>query len=466
MIERYTRKVMGEVWGPESRFGYMLEVEKAVAIAQADLKLIPEKAARAIRLKGKFNVKRILELEQSTKHDVIAFVSNVAEEVGPEGRYVHFGLTSSDVLDTALSLQIRKAGEILTESLLGLLKNLEQLVLREKKTICAGRTHGMHAEPTTFGLKMAGHLSEIKRCQNRLDQALRQMAICKLSGAVGTYSTQTPKVEALVAARLKLECETVATQVIPRDRHAELFFALAMCGAALERLAVELRHLQRTEVGEVTEGFQKGQKGSSAMPHKKNPISAENLTGVARLLRSYLQAAMENIALWHERDISHSSVERVILPDAFIICDYALDRMAQLLKGLEINRERMKHNILLSQGQLFSSHLLLKLVASGLSREEAYQKVQSLSHSLRPGEQLESKLRKDKDLKGRISAKEIQELFKGSAHIEAAVQLVDRVIAVKGSRSKSSGSKIARSSRTSSKTARKKPSRLKRTKSR
>ncbi len=426
MIERYTRAEMGRVWDQENRFAKMLEVEIAVAKAQAALGLIPQAAARDIQKKAKFNVKRILELEKTTKHDVIAFVSNVAENVGENGRYVHFGLTSSDALDTAMSLMVRDAGKVLQNSIVKLKTELKIQIRKHANTICAGRTHGMHAEPTTFGLKLAGFFAEVERNEERLQRALQQMMIGKLSGAVGTYSTQTEKVEALVCESLKLVPEKIATQVIPRDRHAELFFSLACFGAGLERLSVELRHLQRTEVGEVVEGFTPGQKGSSAMPHKKNPISAENLTGCARLLRAYSHAAIEDVALWHERDISHSSVERVIFPDAFILADYACDRMAVLIKGLFVDSKRMRQNMEHSQGTLFSSHLLLSLVEAGVSREDAYKTVQRLSHSLKAGEQLEAKVSKDKEVTKHLSLKEIKTVFSGKRHQESASQVLSR----------------------------------------
>lgn len=426
MIDRYTRAEMGDVWVQQNRFAKMLEVEIAVAKAQAKLGLIPQAAARDIQKKSKFDVKRILELEKTTKHDVIAFVSNVAENVGENGRYIHFGLTSSDALDTAMSLLVRDAGRVLQQSINRLKAELLTQLQKHSQTICAGRTHGMHAEPTTFGFKLAGFFAELERNEERLHRALEQMMVGKLSGAVGTYSTQTEKVEQLVCEILKLTPETVATQVIPRDRHSELFYALASLGAGLERLSVELRHLQRTEVSEVVEGFSPGQKGSSAMPHKKNPISAENLTGCARLLRAYSLAALEDVALWHERDISHSSVERVIFPDAFILADYACDRMATLIKGLFVDTKRMKQNMELSQGTLFSSHLLLELVEAGVSREEAYKIVQRLSHSLKANEQLESKALKDKEVLEHINAKQIKTVFAGKKHQESASRILSR----------------------------------------
>ncbi len=427
VIERYTRPEMGLLWDLDHKFGKMLEVEIAVAKVQAEMGLIPAVAARQISAKGRFSVKRINEIEKQTKHDVIAFVTNVAENVGPHGRYVHFGLTSSDVLDTAFSLQIRDAGALLLKSLLILERNLKDLIKTHTETLCAGRTHGMFAEPTTFGFKMAGFLAEIKRNHLRLTRALEQMNIAKISGAVGTYSALSPELEAKVAKKLKLIPESIATQVIPRDRHAEVIWALAMIGANLERLAVELRHLQRSDVSEVTEGFSRGQKGSSAMPHKKNPISAENITGAARLLRAYLMAAIEDIALWHERDISHSSVERVIFPDAFILCDYAVHRMAGLIGGLQVNKKQMIENINRSQGQLFSSHVLLSLVNQGLSREEAYAHVQRVSHGLKPGEQLQKKLLKDPELKKLLKPKELGAIFSGERYKKNIKKVIKRV---------------------------------------
>lgn len=426
MIERYTRPEMGLIWDLDHRFSKMLEVEIALAQAQSELGIIPKVAAKAIAAKGRFNVKRIGEIEKQTKHDVIAFVSSVAENVGPHGKYVHFGLTSSDVLDTAFSLQVREAGVVLMNSLVLLEKSLVATVKKNEDTLCAGRTHGMFAEPTTFGFKMAGFLAELRRNRARVETALAQMMICKLSGAVGTYSSQGVQVEDKVARKLKLKSETIATQVIPRDRHAEMILSLAMLMSGLERLAIELRHLQRSEVGEVTEGFSKGQKGSSAMPHKKNPISAENITGLARLVKGYAVAALDNIPLWHERDISHSSVERVIFPDAFIVTDYALNRMSHLIDSLEVNKKRMLENIDSSQGQLFSSHVLLGLVEKGMSRETAYAHVQRLCHSLQRGEQLRNKIAEDPEIGPLLKAKELDDIFSGKKHKKSIKAVIQR----------------------------------------
>lgn len=427
MIDRYTRKEMGRIWSLENKFKKMMDVEIEVARVQAKHKMIPRKAALDIASKAKVNPKRILEIEKTTKHDVIAFVSNMAESVGPSGKYIHYGLTSSDVLDTATGLLIKESGEELSQTI----ENLDKVLRRKAKhhlgTLCAGRTHGMHAETTSFGMKLMGYVSELGRHQVRLRNAFAQASVGKLSGAVGTFSQLSEKIESEVCHRLDLLAEPISTQVIPRDRHAEVFCALALWGGFLERLAVELRHLQRTEIGEVVEDFSVGQKGSSAMPHKKNPISAENITGAARLLRAYQQAAMENMSLWHERDISHSSVERVILPDAMILSDYATDRMTQLISRLYVDKERMRQNMNLSRGQLMSSTVLLRLVESGLSREEAYGHVQRVSLSLKSGEHLKAKILKDGFFVKQLGRKVIESVFKESNLKSHFTQLAKRV---------------------------------------
>lgn len=428
MIDRYSRPEMAAVWSAEAKFSRMMDVEISVAKTQAQLGLIPKRAAREIEQKAKFNVKRISEIEQVTKHDVIAFVTNLAENVGPMGRYIHYGLTSSDVLDTALSLQIRDAGEVLLESVESYKKSLKKQIEKHVETLCCGRTHGMFAEITSFGVKLSGFYAELLRNENRLKTALQQIQICKLSGAVGTYSGQDQIVENKLAKRLKLVPETLATQVIPRDRHAELLWSMAMMGTGLERLAVELRHLQRSEVSEVLEGFSIGQKGSSAMPHKKNPISAENLTGLSRLLKSYVNPSLENISLWHERDISHSSVERVVFPDAFILLHYALYRAKNLLDSLQVNQKRMLANIESSQGQIFSSQVLLLLVRKGISRETAYAHIQRLCHSLGTGDHLRSKIKEDKELSKLVTSKELDLIFSGKSVKKKLKSIVKRVI--------------------------------------
>lgn len=418
MISRYSTELMNEQFAAHSRFEYMKKVEVECAIVQAEMGLIPKKAAQDIKTKSKFQVERILEIEATTKHDVIAFVSNMAENVGENGRYIHFGLTSSDVLDTAFSLQICDAIDIVVAEVGLLQKALQQMVKAHKKTICAGRTHGIFAEITTFGFKMAGFAEETERNLKRLLLARENIRICKLSGAVGTSSALPMEFENKVAQRLKLFVEPFATQVIPRDRHAEVLNSLALLASGYERLAVELRHLQRSEVREVCEGFSKGQKGSSAMPHKKNPISAENLTGLARLMRSYAQAGFENIALWHERDISHSSVERVIFPDAFQLAHYMTIRLNNLVRDLYVDEENMFANTQKLGGVLYSSHLLLHLVdKKNMTREAAYSLVQRLAHDLKPGEHLKEKITKDKIASKLFSKNELNEIFSGAKHL-------------------------------------------------
>ncbi len=419
---------MGRIWEIENRFQKMMEVEIAVAQVQASLKIIPLKAAQQITQKARFSVERIHEIEQKTKHDVIAFVSCMAENVGEMGRFIHWGLTSSDVLDTAFSLQVVEAGNELEKTFQVFEKNLKIKIRKYSETLCAGRTHGMFAEVTTFGLKLAGFLAEFERNKSRVLRAIDQFRVVKLSGAVGTYSSQSAKVENLVGKKLKLIPETIATQVVPRDRHAEVIFSLAMMGAGIERFAIEMRHLQRSEVAEVTEGFSLGQKGSSAMPHKKNPISAENVTGLARLLKAYSQTALDNIPLWHERDISHSSAERVIFPDAFIVLDYMVNRMALLVEGLSVNEEQMQINIDRAQGQLFSSQILLALVDKGLDRETAYAHVQRLCHSLNKEEHLREKILNDSELKLLLKPKEVMDIFKGLKQKKSIKDTIGRIL--------------------------------------
>ncbi len=429
MIARYSHPEMSKIWSAENRFSYMLEVEKSVALVQGDKGIIPKKAAQAIQKKSQFNIDQINDLEKTLKHDVIAFVQNVAHYIGPMGRYFHFGLTSSDVLDTALSLQINQASLILFEQINILKVEFKKIIKAHKQTICAGRTHGMWAEPITFGLKMGGFLAELERNEARLKKALVENKICKLSGAVGTYSVLDLDIEAAVAKKLGLVPETIATQVIPRDRLAQMISAIAFLVTGYERLAIELRHLQRSEVGEILESFLPGQKGSSAMPHKQNPITAENITGLARLCRSYVIAAFENIALWHERDISHSSVERVILPDAFILADYSTRRLIQLLSGLYVNKDQMKLNIDKSGGLLMSSHFLLLLVEKGLTREKAYEMVQAVS--------FESKTKKaslydlalsNSEIMKLVTPKELNDVFSGKRHLRNVNKIINRVL--------------------------------------
>ena len=376
MIARYTRAEMGRVWSEERKLAAWLEVELAVVDVLADQGVVPPADARVVRARARATPAEVLERERVTDHDVAAFVDVVAASIGPEGRWVHHGLTSSDVLDTALALQLREAGALLVH---GARRVRDALVARAREhrdTLCVGRTHGVHAEPTTFGVKLAGFAWEAERNLRRLEGAVRGVEVGAISGAVGTYASAGSELEARVLERLGLRREDASTQVMARDRHAHLLGAVALAGAGLERLATEVRHLQRTEVREVEEPFRAGQKGSSAMPHKRNPIVSERITGLARLLRGYAQAGLEDVALWHERDISHSSVERVVLPDATIVLDYAQALAARVVEGMTVRPERMLANLDLTHGALYSQRALLALVAAGRSRDEAYRLVQ------------------------------------------------------------------------------------------
>jgi len=376
MIPRYTRKEMGALWSDESKYRAWLSVELAATEALSARGIVPAEDLRTIREKAAFDVSRIEEIEAQVKHDVIAFLQSVAEKVGPASRHVHYGLTSSDVVDTGLALQLVKACDLLLGGVDGLLAVLARQAHAHKATVMVGRTHGIHAEPYTLGLKFVGWHAEMRRNRSRLADAREQIRFGKLSGAVGTYAHLDPSVEADVMKSLSLNAEPLATQVIPRDRHAALVAALGILASSLDRIATEIRHLQRTDVREVEEPFAKGQKGSSSMPHKRNPIGCENVSGLARVVRAHVQAALEDIPLWHERDISHSSVERVILPDATILVDYMLHRMTGILDGLHVYPERMKENMGRMKGLVFSQAVLLALSAAGLTREQAYEIVQ------------------------------------------------------------------------------------------
>jgi adenylosuccinate lyase len=379
VIERYTRPGMGRLWTLENRFATWLEVELAVTRAWHDLGRVPAEALAWIEARAGFDTARILEIEETTRHDVIAFLTAVEERVGEAARWIHLGCTSSDIVDTAGALLLVRAGEIIDQGLERLLSALSLAAHRDRGLICMGRTHGVHAEPTSFGLKWAGFHSEFSRHRERFARARENVRFGKISGAVGTHAFLPPELEARTCELLGLVPEPVSTQVIPRDRHAEYFTTLAALGGGIERLCVELRHLQRTEVLEATEGFSKGQKGSSAMPHKKNPISAENLTGLSRLLRSNALAAMENMALWHERDISHSSVERVIMPDSTILADYMLHRLAGLMEKLVVHPDRVAANLMASHGLFFSQRVLTALIEAGQPRQKAYETVQAVA---------------------------------------------------------------------------------------
>lgn len=376
MIPRYSKPEMANIWTPENKFKIWLEIETLAAEKMADLGLVPKSVPKSLREKGGFDVERIDEIEREVKHDVIAFLTSVAEHVGEDSRYVHQGMTSSDVVDTAFAVQMQQAADILLADLDKLLAALKKRAREHKDTLCIGRSHGIHAEPTTFGLKLAGHYAAFARAKERLENAREEISVCAISGAVGTYATLDPEVEAYVAEKLGLRPETVSTQVIPRDRHAMFFATLGVIASSIENLAIEIRHLQRSEVREAEEFFSKGQKGSSAMPHKRNPILSENLTGLARVVRSAVTPAMENVALWHERDISHSSVERMIGPDATVTLDFALQRMSGLIENLLVYPDTMKANLEKLGGLVFSQRTLLALTQNGVSREDGYRIVQ------------------------------------------------------------------------------------------
>ncbi len=376
MIQRYTRPEMGAIWTDENRFKIWLEIELLACEQQETLGIIPSGTTAGIRKTARFETNRVLEIEEETKHDVIAFLTNVAEYVGPDSRFIHLGMTSSDVVDTAFSVQCKQAGERLLTGIDLLIAALGKRAREHKYTPCIGRTHGIHAEPLTFGLKLAVFYAEITRCRERMAHAVQTISAGKISGAVGTFEHLDPSVEEYVCTKLGLTPAPISTQIIQRDRHAEYFTTIALVGASLEKLAIELRHLQRTEVREAEEFFSKGQKGSSAMPHKRNPITMERVTGLARLLRGYAATAMENVALWHERDISHSSTERVIGPDATITLDYMLFLMTKTIETMYIYPEAMQRNLDLTRGLVFSQPVMLLLAKSGLSREESYKIVQ------------------------------------------------------------------------------------------
>ena len=376
MIPRYSRPQMAAIWEPENYFRIQLEIEALACEAQEKLGVIPAGTAKAVRERGKFDIERIREIEHEVHHETIAFLTNLAEHVGPEARFVHQGMTSSDVLDTCLAVQLTQAADILLADLDAVLAALKRRALEHKYTPMVARSHGVHAEPTTFGLKLGGHYAEFARNRDRLVAARKEIATCQISGAVGTFANIDPQVEAHVAKKLGLVPEPVSTQIIPRDRHAAFFMALALIAAAVERFATELRHLQRTELREASEFFAEGQKGSSAMPHKRNPVLSENLTGLSRVIRSAVIPALENVVTWHERDISHSSVERFIAPDATVTLDFALHRLAGIIDRMIVDPERMKANLDALGGLVDSQRFLLALTQAGMSREDAYRLVQ------------------------------------------------------------------------------------------
>ena len=428
MIPRYTRPEMARIWEPENRFRIWFEIEAHACDAQAELGVIPKEAAKAVWERGKWEIDRIDEIERETRHDVIAFLTNLAEYVGPEARFVHQGMTSSDVLDTCLAVQLTPAADLLLADMDALLAALTRRAYEYKDTVTIGRSHGIHAEPTTFGLKLAGHYAAFARGRERLVQARHDIATCAISGAVGTFANIDPRVEEHVAAKLGLSVEPVSTQVIPRDRHAFYFSVLGVIASSIENLATEIRHLQRTEVREAEEYFHPGQKGSSAMPHKRNPVLSENLTGLARIVRSAVVPAQENVALWHERDISHSSVERMIGPDATVTLDFALARLTGMMEKLVVYPERMQKNLDDLGGLVFSQRVLLALTQAGMSREDSYKAVQRNAMQVweKGGNYLDL-LSADPDIAKHISRDQLEPMFDMSYHTKHVDTVFKRV---------------------------------------
>ena len=428
MIPRYSRPVMKKIWDEENKFKIWFEIEAHAADRMASNGTIPKEAAKKIWELGKFEIDRINEIEKETKHDVIAFLTNLSENIGPEARFLHQGMTSSDVLDTTLSVQMVQATDILLEGLKKLLSSIKKRAFEHKNSICIGRSHGIHAEPTTFGLKLASFYAEFDRSYERLSRARDEISVCAISGAVGTFANIDPSVETYVASKMGLKPETISTQVIPRDRHASWFSCLSIIASSIERLAVEIRSLQRTEIREVEEYFSSGQKGSSAMPHKRNPVLTENLTGIARIVRASVIPAMENVALWHERDISHSSVERVFAPDASIALDFAIARMNNVIENLLIYPDRMKENMDQLKGLVNSQQVLLKLTQSNISREDAYSIVQEIAMQVWDGKgSFLSLLKENKTIKDKISEEELVELFDENYHTKNTDFIFNRV---------------------------------------
>jgi len=428
MIPRYSRDLVTNIWSQEEKYKIWLDIEIYAAEAMEKYKIIPKGVAAKVRKKSKINVKRIDDIEKITKHDVIAFLTSIAEKVGPEAKFLHQGMTSSDVLDTCFNIQLQRSGKILLNDVNDLLKTLKQKAYKHKNTICMGRSHGIHAEPITFGLKLATYYEEFKRNKKRLEDAVKEISTCAISGAVGTFAHITPKVEEYVAKKLNLKPEPISTQVIPRDRHAQFFSVLGIIASSAERLATEIRHLQRTEVLEAEEYFSSGQKGSSAMPHKRNPVLSENITGLARLVRSYVFPAMENIVLWHERDISHSSVERNIGPDATVTLDFLLSRLNGVVKNLVVHKDNMAANMNKFKGLVFSQGVMLKLTQKGLKREDAYKTVQyNAMKTWDNNEDFYTNLSKDKLIKKYLTTKELEKLFDLNYHTKNVNHIFSRV---------------------------------------
>ncbi len=432
MIPRYTRPDMAAIFEAENRFKIWLEIETLAAEKMGEMGTVPKSVAKSLRERGNFDIARIDEIEREVKHDVIAFLTSVAEYVGEDSRYVHQGMTSSDVIDTAFSVQLTQAADILLKDLDAVLAALKKRSLEHKNTLCIGRSHGIHAEPTTFGFKLAGHYTAFKRAKERLLNARKEIAVCSISGAVGTFATVDPAVQDYVANKLGLATEEISTQVIPRDRHAMFFATLGVIASSIENLSIEIRHLQRTEVREAEEFFSPGQKGSSAMPHKRNPILTENLTGLARVVRAAVTPALENVALWHERDISHSSVERIMAPDACIALDFALARLAGVIEKLLVYPDTMKDNLEKMGGLVFSQKTLLALTQAGIAREDAYRIVQRNAMQVwesRGKKSLLEFLKADADVTAKIKAADLEKIFTYDDYIKHVGKIIDKALA-------------------------------------
>ena len=428
MIDRYSRKEIKNIWQEENKYQIWLNIEIAAAEAMEKLKLIPKGVSSKVRRKAKINVSRIHKIESQVHHDVIAFLTSITEKVGIEGKYLHKGMTSSDVLDTSFNIQLLQSSKIISNDIDEILKILKKKSIKYKNTICIGRSHGIHAEPITFGLKLASFYQEFKRNKKRLESAVKEISICAISGAVGTFANVNPKVETYVAKKLNLAVEPISTQIIPRDRHAYFFSVLGIIAGSIERVATEIRNLQRTEIQEVEEFFKKKQKGSSAMPHKKNPILSENLTGLARMVRSYVAPALENISLWHERDISHSSVERNIGPDSTITLDFALSRLKNILENMNVYPKKMLKNLDITNGLIFSQRVMLELTNHGFSREKAYEIVKkNAQNSWSKDISFYESLSKDTLINKKISNKNLLRMFNLNYHTKKIDLIYKRV---------------------------------------
>ena len=428
MINRYSRKEIKKIWEEQNKYKIWLDIEIAAAQAMEKLKIIPKGISTKVKKKAKINVERIHKIESKVHHDVIAFLTSITEKVGSDGRYLHKGMTSSDVLDTCFNIQLAQSGKIIIKDIDKILKILKKQSMRYKNTLCIGRSHGIHAEPTTFGLKLASFYEEFKRNRRRFESAIDEISTCAISGAVGTFANVDIKVESFVAKKLGLKVEPISTQIIPRDRHAYYFSILGIIAGSIERVATEIRNLQKTELQEVEEFFAKEQKGSSAMPHKRNPILSENLTGLARMVRSYVIPALENISLWHERDISHSSVERNIGPDSTVTIDFALNRLGNILENMIVYPKKMQENLNITNGLIFSQRVLLELTKYGFSREKAYKIVQrNAQNSWKKSINFYESLANDKDIKNNISKKDLNKMFDVNYHTKKVNSIFKRV---------------------------------------